>query len=170
MTIVIRDASDDDAARISDIFNQAIPRGDAEWTEEFHTPAERLDWIHDRVATGRPVLVADRDGEVLGVASYGDFRDSTCRSGFRRVCEHSVYLDDAARGTGAADALMDELEAIATTTGLRWMIATIDAANERSLAFHARRGFVEVGRMPEIGYTFGTWRTMVIMQLELSGT
>ena len=104
---------------------------------------------------------------MVGVASYGDFRDSTRREGFRFVCEHSVYVDEAARGTGAADALMDELESLARANGLRQMVATIDAFNERSVAFHARRGFVEVGRMPDIGFTFDTWRTMVLMQLDL---
>jgi phosphinothricin acetyltransferase len=78
-----------------------------------------------------------------------------------------VYVDDAARGSGAADALMDELESIARANGLRQMVATIDASNERSISFHLRRGFVEVGRMPDIGFTFDTWRTMVLMQLEL---
>ena len=167
MAVQIRPATDADVSRITDIFNQAIPAGDAEWTERLHTDAERLAWLHDRTAAGRPVIVAEQDGHVIGVASYSDFRDSTLREGFRFVCEHSVYVDDTARGTGAADALMDELESIARTNGLRQMVATIDASNERSVAFHARRSFVEVGRMPDIGFTFDTWRTMVLMQLDL---
>jgi phosphinothricin acetyltransferase len=63
---------------------------------------------------------------------------------------------------------MDELESIARANGIRRMVATIDAFNDRSVAFHARRGFVEVGRMPDIGFTFDTWRTMVLMQLDLA--
>ena len=167
MAAQIRPATDADVSRITDIFNQAIPAGDAEWTERLHNDDDRLVWLHDRAAAGRPVIVAELDETVVGVASYGDFRDSTLREGFRFVCEHSVYVDGSARGTGAADALMDELESIAKANGLRQMIATIDASNERSVAFHARRGFVEVGRMPDIGFTFGTWRTMVLMQLDL---
>ena len=168
MLVSVRPATDADVGRITAIFNQAIPRGDAEWTERFHTEDDRRSWLHDRIATGRPVIVAHGDDlKVIGVASYGDFRESTCREGFRFVCEHSVYLDDAARGTGAADALMDELESLARANGLRRMVATIDALNERSIAFHQRRGFVEVGRMPDIGFTFDTWRTMVLLQLDL---
>lgn len=163
----IRDAARGDIATITDIFNQAIPGGDAEWTEVEHTVDERVTWWQDRLATGRPVIVADVDGRVIGVASYGDFRDSSRREGFRFVCEHSVYVDAAARGTGAADALMDELCDRARGNGLRRMIATIDAFNDRSLTFHLRRGFVEVGRMPDIGFTFDTWRTMVLLQLDL---
>lgn len=33
----IRDAVDADLATITDIYNQAMPNGDAEWTEVFHT-------------------------------------------------------------------------------------------------------------------------------------
>jgi phosphinothricin acetyltransferase len=168
MRISVRPATEADVGRITDIFNQAIPAGDAEWTERLHTNDERRAWLHDREASGRPVIVAECEGEVIGVASYGDFRDSTLREGFRFVCEHSVYLDDGARGSGVAHALMDELESIARANGIRRMVATIDALNERSIAFHARRGFVEVGRMPDIGFTFDTWRTMVLMQLDLT--
>ena len=163
----MRTATEADIGRITEIFNEAIPGGDAEWTERMHTDDDRLAWLREREATGRPVLVAERAGEVVGVASYGDFRDSALREGFRFVCEHSVYVDDAARGSGAADLLMDELESVARANGIRQMVATIDAFNDRSIRFHARRGFVEVGRMPDIGYTFETWRTMVLMQLTL---
>ena len=163
----IRDAALADMAAITDIFNQAIPDGNSEWTEQLHTVDERASWWQGRIATDRPVLVADRDSAVVGVASYGDFRDSTLREGYRFVCEHSVYVDREARGIGVADALMDELCERARAAGLRRMIGTIDAANPASLTFHARRGFVEVGRMPNIGFTFDTWRTMVLMQLDL---
>lgn len=165
--VKIRDAVETDIPKITDIFNQAIPDGDAEWTEVLHTVEGRRSWWKDRRANGQPVIVADVDGHVLGLASYGDFRDSSRREGFRFVCEHSVYLDAGARGTGAADALMDELCDRAQASGLRRMIATVDAFNERSIAFHVRRGFVEVGRMPDIGFTFDTWRTMVLLQLDL---
>ena len=163
----IRDAAEADISTITDIFNLAIPDGDAEWTEVLHTVEGRRTWWEDRRASGRPVIVADIGGRVVGLASYGDFRDSSRREGFRFVCEHSVYLDPSARGTGAADSLMDELCDRARANGLRRMIATIDAFNERSIAFHLRRGFVEVGRMPDIGFTFDTWRTMILLQLDL---
>lgn len=165
--MIVRDAVEDDLAAITEIFNQAIPDGNAEWTERLHTVDERTAWWRRRVESGRPVIVAERDGSVIGVASYGDFRDSELREGFRFVCEHSVYLDRDARGSGAADRLMDELCDRARRAGLRRMIATIDATNPASIAFHERRGFVEVGRMPDIGFTFDTWRTMVLLQLDL---
>jgi len=44
------------------------------------------------------------------------------------------------------------------------MVAGIDSDNDGSLRFHARAGFVEVGRMPEIGRMRGEWRTLVLVQ------
>lgn len=171
MTIAVRDATRDDIEKVTDIFNQAIPAGNAEWTETLHTVDERVDWWKGRLAEGRPVFVAeqlaDTAGPVIGVASYGDFRDSTCREGFRFTAEHSVYLDDEARGSGAADLLMDALETHAREAGIRMMLATIDGTNESSIRFHARRGYIETGRLPAVGYTFGQWRDFVIMQLDL---
>ena len=165
--IVVRDATEADLERITDIFNQAIPAGNAEWTERLHTVDERRAWREGRLAADRPVLVAERDGRVVGVASYGDFRDSTCREGFRFTAEHSVYLDDSARGSGAADLLMDEIERHARSHGIRMMLATIDGTNEASIRFHLRRGYVETGRLPSVGHTFGVWRDFVILQLDL---
>lgn len=167
MEITIRDAIRTDIERVTDIFNQAIPAGNAEWTEDLHSVDERVDWWENRVAGGRPVFVAERDDTVIGVASYGDFRDSTCREGFRFTAEHSVYLDETAKGSGAAGLLMDALEAHARTAGIRMMLATIDGTNEVSIRFHARRGYIETGRLPAVGYTFDQWRDFVIMQLDL---
>lgn len=165
--IEIRDAVDDDIVEITDIFNQAIPAGNAEWTEQLHSVEERREWWTGRVSTGRPVIVATRDEAVIGVASYGDFRDSSCREGFRFTAEHSVYLDEQAKGSGAADLLMDELEDRARANGIRMMLGTIDGSNAASLAFHARRGYVETGRLPSVGFTFDQWRDFVIVQLDL---
>lgn len=44
------------------------------------------------------------------------------------------------------------------------MVGTIGADNAGSLALHFEAGFVEVGRMPEIGCKFGRWLDMVIVQ------
>lgn len=163
----IRDATDTDIPAITDIVNQAIPAGNTEWVEELHTPADRMDWLTDRQQRGFPVVVADTGDAVVGLASYAEFREPGNAGAFRFTVEHSIYLDRAARGSGAAGALMDELVARARAAGLRQMVATIDATNPASLRFHERYGFVETGRMPDIAITFDTWRTMVIMQLDL---
>jgi phosphinothricin acetyltransferase len=163
----IRAARADDADEIMAIHNQSIPAGTAEWTESLHTVEGRARWLADKEAAGWPVFVAVDADRVIGTATYGDFRDSSCREGFRFTVEHSVYVDEEFQGRGVAGALMDVLEDEARSRGLRVMIGAIDAANEGSLAFHARRGYVEVGRLPDVGHTWATWRSLVLVQLRL---
>ena len=47
------------------------------------------------------------------------------------------------------------------------MVAAIDSANEASVRFHERFGFVEVARMPQVGAKFGRWLNLVLLQLSL---
>jgi phosphinothricin acetyltransferase len=61
------------------------------------------------------------------------------------------------------EALIDE----ARHGGKHTMAAAVDGANEASIRFHERLGFVEVARMPEIGAKFGRWQDLIILQLRL---
>jgi L-amino acid N-acyltransferase YncA len=47
------------------------------------------------------------------------------------------------------------------------MVAAVDGANEASIRFHERLGFVEVAHMPQIGAKFGRWLDLVLLQLRL---
>jgi L-amino acid N-acyltransferase YncA len=47
------------------------------------------------------------------------------------------------------------------------MIAAVDSGNERSLTFHARVGFREVGRLPGVGDKWGQRLDLVLLQREL---
>jgi phosphinothricin acetyltransferase len=48
--------------------------------------------------------------------------------------------------------------------GKHVMVAAITADNTTSLRLHGRHGFVESARMPELGYKFGRWHELVLMQ------
>ena len=62
---------------------------------------------------------------------------------------------------------MEALMAEAAADGKQVMVAAIDSENEGSIRFHAQLGFEEVGRMPDIGFKFDRWLTLVIMQRRL---
>ena len=44
------------------------------------------------------------------------------------------------------------------------LLGGIAADNEASLRLHAKLGFVETGRMPEVGQKFGRYLDLVFMQ------
>ena len=164
----VRDARDDDIDDITRIQNALIASTTVEWTDEPYRVADRLAWLHGRRAAGRPVLVADVDGAVVGFASYGDFRDTTRWPGYRLTVEHTVHVDGARWGTGAGRALLEALCDRATAAGVHVMVAGIDGDNEGSIRFHERLGFRVVGRLPEVGHGHGRWLDLVLMQRILS--
>ena len=109
---------------------------------------------------------ARRDGSRLGCgwATYGDFRDSERWPGYRFTVEHSIHVREESWGRGIGRALINALVERARREGKHVMVAGIDSENTGSIRFHERRGFWEVGRLPEIGEKFGRRLDLVLMQ------
>ncbi|NLS73538.1 N-acetyltransferase family protein [Bradyrhizobium brasilense] len=162
--MIIRPNTEQDIPEITAIFNEAVANSNAIWTEKQDSEAERLAWMTARQALGYPVLVAVEGTTVLGYGTFGDFR---AFPGYRYSVEHSVYIHADHRGRGLGRIIVDELIAAATALGKHVMIAGIDGGNLASLRLHARAGFVEVARMPEVGRKFGRWLDLVFMQRQL---
>ena len=163
--VSIRDAEEHDVEAITTLYNQHIATRTIEWTERPHTVEARRTWLAEKRSGGWPVLVAlSDDGDVVGVATYGDFRDSTAREGNRFTVEHTVHVHESAAGLGVGRSLVEELLGRARSAGLHAMIGAIDGENPASIAFHERLGFVEVGRLPEVGRKFDRWLDLVLMQ------
>jgi diamine N-acetyltransferase len=96
-----------------------------------------------------PIMVW-RDGEgVSGYAKlgpvdfplpddYGDAADT--------IELHQLYLLDRAKGTGAAQALMDWVITHARESGYRRLVLSVFIDNHRAQAFYRRYGFIEIGK------------------------
>ncbi len=170
--MIIRDAKQEDLQAIVTIYDELIDRTTFAWTEHHETLEERAAWFRERTARGFPTVVAEDDGETLGVASFGDFRDSIKKPGYRFTVEHSVNVLEKAWGRGVGKRLMEALFDRARRLGVHVMVGGIDASNVRSIEFHERLGFREVARMPETGWKHGKWCELVFMQrfLDAAGT
>lgn len=147
---------------MTDIYNLAGVGTTASYDLEPVTVAERTQALENSRRHNFPVLVAEVDGVIAGFASYGTFR---AKAGYRFTVEHSVYVADGFRASGVGRMLMTSLIDHARGHGVHVMIGVLDAANEPSIAFHQRLGFVEVGRLPQVGHKFGRWLDAVLMQL-----
>ena len=66
---------------------------------------------------------------------------------------------------GRGKALMLALIDRARGDGIHVMVGVLDADNDASVAFHRKLGFVEVGRMPQVGRKFDRWLDALLMQL-----
>jgi L-amino acid N-acyltransferase YncA len=106
-------------------------------------------------------LVAVEHGEVVGWAALSPTSVRDCYSG---VAEHSVYVDESARGRGIGRSLLEALITGADAAGI-WTIQTsIFPENAASLALHRRVGFRVVGRRERIAKLDGAWRDTVLVE------
>jgi len=166
--VLIRDADDRDVPQIVEIVNAFLLTTTSEWTETPYTLDDRRAWLARHRESGEPVLVADiGGGEVGGFACYGDFRDAKKWPGYRFVVEHTIHVRERHWRAGIGRILLDELARRAAAAGKRVMVAAIDGENVGSIRFHERCGFVEVARMPDIGFKFGRWLTLVLLQRQV---
>ena len=161
--VVVRDATRDDLPAITAIYNAFLETTTHEWTETPHTVTERVEWLARKQNAGRPALVAVDGDVVVGWATYGDFRDTDRWPGYLPT----VALDPRSRGLlGARDRsrLIDALVEQARSEGKHVMVAGIDSENVGSIRFHERLGFVEAGRLRQLGVKFGRRLDLVLMQ------
>ncbi|MFJ2551927.1 GNAT family N-acetyltransferase [Microbacterium sp. NPDC087591] len=160
----IRDAVVADLETITEIHNHAVVHTTAIWNDDAVDIDDRAAWLADRSAHGFPVIVAADDTGVIGYASFGGFRP---HSGFRQTVEHSVYVRGDQQGRGVGRTLMQELIELARSRGVHVMVAAVESGNVGSIRLHERLGFLEVGRMPQVGVKFGRWLDLTLLQLIL---
>ncbi len=161
----VRDATVGDLSAITDIQNAFIATEAIEWTGVPHTLESRRDWFVQRTSLGYPILVAvEPGGVVIGFASFGDFRDAARWPGYRFTVEHTVHVRQDRWGSGVGSALLAALAERAVLLDKHVLVAAIEAGNVGSIALHAKAGFVEVARMPQVGEKFGRWLDLVLMQ------
>ena len=149
-----------DAEAIAGVWNQIILKTDKTFNSIEVKPSDITAMIAEKGREGHPLIVAERNG-ILGFATYGQFRSSV---GYARTMEHTIIVRDGAQRSGVGRMLMERIEEIAKTNNVHSLVAGISGTNNAAILFHRAQGFVQVGRMPEVGYKFGRWHDLVLMQ------
>ena len=162
--ITIRPAREADLPEILEIYNHVIVNTTAVYAYEPHTLEMRKAWYAGKVKDGHPLFVAEDDGRVVGLSTYGPFR---AWPAYKYTVENSVYVAADQRGKGVARLLMQPLIDTARAREYHAIIASIDATNEASLRLHRSFGFEEVAHFREVGYKFGRWLDLKFLELLL---
>ena len=160
----IRPAQPADLPALLAIYNDAIVHTTASWDLLPWTAAQHAEWYATKTEHRHPILVADAEGEVVGYSAYGPFRE---KAGYAATMEHSVYVRADRRGMGIGRALMVAIIEAARANGVHALIGGLSSDNDVSMALHRSFGFVEVGRLPEVGRKFDRWLDLVMLQLIL---
>jgi phosphinothricin acetyltransferase len=159
--VIVRDAEETDLPAILEIYNAAVLNETSIWNDDISDLDDRRAWWQAQTASGFPVYVADVDGAVSGYGTFSEFR---AHQGYRFTVEHSIYVSASVQRRGVGSVLLTRLIAEARRMGKHAMIGGIASDNLASLALHQRFGFVETGRMPQVGFKFGRWLDLVFMQ------
>ena len=160
----IRPPQVEDLGAITEIYNDVIQTSFTIWREAPSTIAERHEWLAEVSSKDYPALVATDDSGLLGFIAAEPFRPWP---GYAATWEHSIHVRRDTRSRGVGRGLLDAMEETLRARHAHVMVAGIDSENEGSLRFHARAGFVETGRMPEVGRMRGSWRELVLVQKRL---
>lgn len=158
---MIRPAGAWDAPAIAAIWNPVIRNSLITFDAVEKDPDNLVRWLATRGDLGHGTFVAEEEGEVLGFATYRQFRAG---EGYARSMEHTVILADGARRRGLGTQLLAAAEHHARDCGAHSMIAGVSGANTGGIAFHAARGYGEIARVPEVGWKHGRWLDLVLMQ------
>jgi phosphinothricin acetyltransferase len=163
--VTIRPAEQSDLEAIADIYNEVLASSTAIYRDTPTTLEERAEWWNSQGEKGYPVLVAEADGVILGFASFGDFRPWP---GYRFTVEGTIHLRPQARRQGTGTILLRELISQAKSLGKHMLIAGVDAENAASLHFLAKMGFEQTAHLREVGYKFGRYLDLILLQYKLS--
>ena len=149
-----------DAEAIARIYNQGIEERIATFETEPRTPAQIATQMAEK-GDRFPTVVVERDGQVVAWASAGAYRS---RAAYAGVAEHSVYVDRAARGTGAGRAALEALFRAYEERGFWKLVSRIFPENQASITLHERTGFRVVGTYRRHGTLDGRWMDCVIVE------
>ena len=151
---------------VLEIFNDAILNTTAlyEYDPRDHATIER--WFSDKQQHNFPILgILNETNRLMGFASYGRFRPYPA---FNTTVEHSIYIHQDFRGLGLGKFLLSALMERAIAQGYHSMMGAIDAENTPSIRLHQQLGFQQTGLLPEVGFKFERWLTLVLYQKILS--
>ena len=132
---------------------------------EYETPSlAAFEARFEAITADFPWYVAEEDGAVVGFAYASRPFE---RAAYRYLAELSVYVRADCRGHGAGRGLYGLLERDLTDMGYVSAWALITKENRASVAFHERLGYRLMAEMPDAGYKFGRWLSVVWYRKDL---
>ncbi|AVP57168.1 GNAT family N-acetyltransferase [Pulveribacter suum] len=163
----VRPSRDGDLPAITALYAHHVLHGTGTFETEPPGEQEMAARRTEVLARGLPWLVAegDADAGLLGFAYCNWFKP---RPAYRFSAEDSIYVAEQARGRGVGRLLLAALVREAEGAGVRKLLAVIgDSANAGSIGVHRAAGFTEAGVLRSVGWKFGAWRDVVLMERPL---
>jgi len=163
--ITIRNASQEDQRVILEIYNEAVVNTSATFDTELRSYDKQLAWFASH-KKNHPVIVAEIENQVVGWASLSPWSD---RCAYETTVEVSVYVHKDFRARGIGSKLLEWVTLEGKKVGNHTVLSRISEGNESSIHIHEKFGYRHVGVMKEVGFKFGKFLDVHMMQLVYSG-
>lgn len=157
---MIRPARAGDAPAIAALMNHWIENTAVTFSPVPKSPEEISATIAAKAQLGHAFLVAVEGEQLIGQASYGQFRGG---KGYATCMEHSISLLPGLSGRGTGRRLLEAVEDHARSAGAHQMIAAVSGENPAGRAFHERMGYRLTATIPEAGFKFGRFIDLLLL-------
>ncbi|KAF7117495.1 hypothetical protein CNMCM5793_006477 [Aspergillus hiratsukae] len=171
MSIQIREATQDDIPQIHTIYSFYVRKSVATFLRHPPPLDSLISSFQDIQSRGLPTRVAiDPTGKVLGYGYLAPFNGT--RMSYAPIVEVSLYADPEYTSTGVGSRLLSSiLQSVESEAGV-WhrdegrvhsiiacmAVDTTGRENGEGLRkWYEQRGFVEKGRLKNVGYKMGRW-------------
>ncbi|MCX6290554.1 MAG: GNAT family N-acetyltransferase [Bacteroidetes bacterium] len=161
LMFTVRPATEADQPAICEIYNESVLNSAATFDTEPRTFETQMEWFRKH-KKNHPVLAAENNGNIIGWASLSPWSD---RCAYDTTVEVSVYIHHDFRGHGVGKTLLEKVLEEGRKEKNHTVISRITEGNEASICIHEKAGFRHVGVMKEVGYKFGKFLDVTIMQL-----
>ena len=166
MTTIVRDFCPDDIEVLTTLYNRYIEETTITFDLHPFTVEKRQEkWMSHYATTGRHrLLVAEREGQVLGYASSSQLR---VKAAYDTSVETSIYLAAEAQRCGLGSRLYQALFDVLCQEDVHRAYAGITLPNDPSIAIHQKFGFKQVGLFREVGRKFGQYWDVAWFEKEI---
>ncbi len=161
MNIVFEPITQEHKNKVMDIFNYYAENSFAAYPET-KLPDEFFNMFLE-IANKYPVYAIKIEG-LYKVVGFCLLRSYNPIPSFKETAEISYFIDKDYVGQEIGKKALDMLEKDAKKLGIRTILANISSKNTASIMFHQKNGFVERGRLAEIGRKFGEYFDIIWMQ------
>lgn len=159
--LTLRPACPDDLPAINDIYNHYVLHSTCTYQVAPSTMAEREAWWLERTPQHPVRVLVEADGTVAGWSALSAFKT---REAYARTVENSIYVRHDRLGRGLGRLLLQDQLAEAHRLGHHAVLAVICSSQTPSIRLHEAFGFAHAGLLREVGYKFGRWLDIVLMQ------
>ena len=156
----IRQTQETDRDRIIEIFNYYITHGFSAYPD---APVPAL--FFDVLREGAHAFYTVELGEFT--VGFGIMKPFLPFDTFKRTATVSYFVLPGHTRSGAGTLLISAFIRDAKQMGIGVLLASISSKNKESIQFHNKQGFVECGRLKNVGYKFGELFDVIWMEKEL---